>query len=141
MSKNLYESLKEFTNSPTKQDKINALRRNKSFAMTNMLQAVFHPNVKFLFDEPVPYKRDNVPPGMAYSTFAQELDRVYLFIEGHPKASPNLTMKRRKELLFQVLEALEPKEADVYMSMICKKPPVKGLTYAIVKEAFPDLLP
>jgi hypothetical protein len=29
----------------------------------------------------------------------------------------------------------------VFMNMILKKQKVKGLTYKIVKEAFPDLLP
>jgi hypothetical protein len=44
-------------------------------------------------------------------------------------------------LLIQILEALEASEADVFMNMILKDLKVKGLTYKIVQEAFPDLLP
>jgi len=36
---------------------------------------------------------------------------------------------------------MEAKEADIFASMILKKSKYKGLTYDVVKEAFPELLP
>jgi hypothetical protein len=78
---------------------------------------------------------------MGYSSMDIEMKRIYLFVEGSQKASKNLTDIRRQQLLIQILEALEASEADVFMNMILKDLKVKGLTYKIVQEAFPDLLP
>ena len=54
--------------------------------------------------------------------------------------SPNLTPQRKEQILIQILEALEKREAEIYMNMLLKKQVVKGLDSKIVKEAFPDLL-
>jgi hypothetical protein len=70
-----------------------------------------------------------------------ELKRVYLFVEGSTKAPKTLTDIRRQHILIQILEALEAKEADVFMNMLLKDLKVKGLTYKIIQEAFPGLLP
>jgi hypothetical protein len=65
---------------------------------------------------------------------------MYLFQKGHPE-SANVTTERRKQLLLQFLEALEPREAEVIIGIFKKDQGVKGLTYNFVKDAFPDLLP
>ena len=49
-------------------------------------------------------------------------------------------MKLEKSLI-QILETLEAKESEIFVNMLLKKQEVKGLTPAIVKEAFPDILP
>ena len=53
----------------------------------------------------------------------------------------SLTEKRRAELLLQILESIEPREAEVILGIFQKDLGVKGLDYKFVKEAFPDLLP
>jgi hypothetical protein len=78
---------------------------------------------------------------MSYSSIAQELSRAYLFERDNPRVAPTLSLKRKTEILIQILEVLEAKEAEVFMNMLLKKQNVKGLDYAIVKEAFSDLLP
>jgi hypothetical protein len=77
---------------------------------------------------------------MGYNTIHQELGRVYLFSTNSPRVPENLTQKRKEEILIQILEALEAKEAEIFMNMLLKKQNVNGLTAAIVKEAFPGLL-
>jgi DNA-directed RNA polymerase sigma subunit (sigma70/sigma32) len=52
-----------------------------------------------------------------------------------------LTDKRRTELLFQILNSIEPREAEIIMGIFVKDQGVKGLTYKFVKEAFPNMLP
>jgi len=44
-------------------------------------------------------------------------------------------------LFIEMLETIHPEDAKILLNMIQKKPPVKGLTEKVVKEAFPDLLP
>lgn len=139
--KNLYEVFEEFEKAPDRQTKIDVLRRNKSYALECVLRGTFHPNIRYVFDEMPDYKKSNSPPGLGYTSIHQELDRVYLFEANHPKVAANLSLDRKKYLLIQMLEALENKEAEIFAGMLMKKLPVKGLTYKLVEEAFPGLLP
>ena len=107
----------------------------------SVLQGAFSPNVKFSIKKIPEYKSENVPAGMSYNHINDALNRVYLFQEDHPRCPPALTEKRKIELLIQILEALEPKEADVFASMIKKDLKISHLTPALIKEAFPGLLP
>lgn len=138
--KNIYEVLNDFKSVKTKQERIDVLKRNDTWALRMVLQAVFHPNVKF--DTPVPeWKKIEVPPGMSYEHMSGALSRAYLFQEGNPKRPPALTEKRREELLIQLLESLEPPEAEVFANMMRKDLKVPYLTQALVNEAFAGLLP
>lgn len=139
--KNIYEVFDEFEKKTKKEEKKEVLLRNKSYALRNILKGNFDPNVQFIFDKPIQYKASDSPPGMAYSSIHQELGRIYLFEKNNPKVDPNLTQKRKEVILAQILEALEKREAEIFQAMILKKLKVKGLTYDLVKETFPDLLP
>jgi len=50
-------------------------------------------------------------------------------------------VNKRKQLLLQLIESLEPREAEVVIGILSKDLGVKGLNYKFVKEAFPQLLP
>lgn len=139
--KNLYEVFDEFQKATKKEDKIAVLRNNKSYALDCVLRGAFHPNIEYVISEVPKYKPSDAPIGFGYSSIHQELDRVYLFETHNPKTSPNLTLDKKKSLLVQILESLEAREAEIYAGMLVKKLPVKGLTYKIVSEAFPGLLP
>lgn len=139
--KNVYEIFDEFEKAETKEDKINVLRRNDCFALRQILNGTFNPNIYFVIDRVPYYKPSDAPPGMGYTTIHSELGRAYLFQTEHPKLDPNTTMETREKVLIQILEALEAREAEIFMNMLLKKQKVKGLNAKIVKEAFNDLLP
>lgn len=138
--KQIYEVFEDFEKSKTKKDKIEVLRKNNNFALQTVLQAVFNPSVEFMVDKVPYYKPEQVPPGMGYSTIMQELDRLYLLVKDHPKCPPTLSQERREQILIQMLESLEAKEAVVFMNMILKNLKIKGLDDKIVEEAFPGLI-
>ena len=139
--KNLYEVFDEFEQAPNREAKIDVLRKNRTYALECILRGTFHPDIKYVFDEIPPYMDSLTPPGMGYTNIHQELDRVYLYEQNNPRVAPNLTLERKKYLLVQSLEAMEQKESAIYAGMLIKRLPVKGLTYKLVAEAFPDLLP
>jgi hypothetical protein len=139
-NKNIYEVLDEFKTAKTKQDRIGVLRKNDTWALKSVLQGVFHPDVKFNVKIPE-YKKEDVPPGMSYDHMTSALQRAYLFQEGNPRTPPALTEKRKIELLIQILESLEPKEAEVFANMLKKDLKTPYLTEALVNEAFDGLLP
>lgn len=135
----MYEIFEEFKTSP---DKPSVLRKYADFqAFTTLLQGAFHPAIQFVIKTLPEYKKVAVPPGMGYSNIPVELNRIYLFVEGSTRVDPKLSLERKNELLIQILEALEPPEAEVYGNLIMKDLKVPGLTYDLVKEVFPQLLP
>lgn len=138
--KNIYEIFTEFENAENLEDKILVLRYNASYALKNVLRGTFDPNIRFTIKEIPEYKKSDSPPGMGYSSIHHELGRVYLFEENNPKVDPNLSVERKRQILIQILESLEAKEAEVFANMLLKKQDVKGLTYMVVREAFPDLI-
>lgn len=139
--KNLYEIFDEFQKASKKDEKIAVLRNNNCYALECVLRGAFHPEIKYVFDEVPQYKASDAPIGLGYSSIHQELDRVYLFEVNNPRVAPALTFERKKYILAQMLESLEGREAEIFAGMLVKKLPVKGLTYKIVAEAFPGLLP
>ena len=140
-NKNLYEVFAEFRKAKTKQERIDVLRRNDSYALRKAAFGVFNPDVKFVLTEVPKFKREKVPEGFSYSHMTEALERIYLFIEGHPNVSPNLSVERKQQLLTQILESLEEKEADVYLSVLRKDFGIPYLTKNLFDEAFPGLLP
>lgn len=140
-TKNIYEIFDEFQQRTTKEDRLAVLRYNESYALKSVLQGMFHPNIQFVVERVPNYKPSDAPAGLGYTSINQELGRAYLFEKNNPRVDPNLPYERKEQILIQILEALEKREAEVYLMMLLKKPKVKGLDYKIVKEAFPDLLP
>ena len=63
-----------------------------------------------------------------------------LFKKNNPDAE-KLTPEKRNQLLLQLLESIEPREAEVVVGILRKDLGVRGLDYKFVKEAFPNLLP
>ena len=139
--KNIYEVFDEFEKAKTKDEKVYVLRRNASYALKEVLRGTFNPNIRFFISEAPKYRPSDAPIGLGYSSIHQELGRAYLFELGNPKVAPTLTEKRKIQILTQILETLESKEAKIFVNMLLKKQEVKGLTPAIVKEAFPDIIP
>jgi hypothetical protein len=141
MNRNVYEIFDDFTKANTRDEKIAVLRKNECYALRNVLQGTFDSRISFTVEKVPNYKPSDAPPGMGYSTIHQELSRVYLFESNNPKVSSNLSEKRKEEILIQILEVLEKREAEIFMNMLMKKQKVPGLTEKIVREAFPNLLP
>ena len=77
--KNLYEVFEEFEKAPKREEKIDILRNNKSYALECVLRGAFHPNVRYVIDEIPTYRKSDSPAGLGYTSIHQELGRVYLF--------------------------------------------------------------
>jgi hypothetical protein len=137
--KNIYEVFDDFRNVKTKAERIEVLRRNDTWALRQILLGAFHPNIHFTVKIPE-YKSQDMPAGMSYSNMTTELGRIYLFVKDNPKTPTGLTEKRKQEILIQILEVLEEKEAEVFANMIRKDLKVPYLTEVMVNDAFPGLL-
>lgn len=140
--KNIYEVFDDFKAAKTKKDRVDVLRKNDTWALKQVLLGTFHKGVEFNVDNIPEFKRDdNLPPGMSYNHMTDALNKIYLFMKNNPRTPAALTDKRKTELLIQLLESLEPKEADVFISILKKDLKVPYLTEALIHETFPGLLP
>ena len=137
--KNVYEILNEFKTASGKNERVAVLKANDSYALRQVLLGTFQKEIEFDVEVPK-FNRQEIPPGMAYSHMTSVLDRVYLFVKGHPRRPDGLTAQRQTELLIQILESIEPPEADVFVAMLKKDLKVSYLTPTLVNEAFPGLL-
>ena len=140
--KNLYEVFDEFEEAKTKKERMDIIGKNLNATLVEVLKLTFHPNYQWFMDElPENYKiPQDVLPGITHDTLNNQLRRIYIVQKGHPTAEA-LTPKRRNELLIQMLESLEPREAEIIAGILRKDQGVKGLDYKFAKEAFKDLLP
>ena len=69
---------------------------------------------------------------------AVQLNFQYLFVEG---GNPNLKPARREYLFIELLESVHDQEAQLLLQIKDKKIKCRGLTYKLVKETFPELIP
>ena len=140
--KPLYEIFVEFESCGNKKQRMEVIGKNLSQTLVDVLKFTFHPDFKWKVKElPESYKvPTDVLPGITYDSLNSQLRRLYMFREGN-RTAETLTEKRREELLIQLLESIEPREAEVILGIFQKDLGVKGLDYKFVKEAFPDLLP
>lgn len=140
MIKSLYEIFDEVAAAQTDEDRIRILRANGRQTVKNVLQGAFHPAIKFVIKQRVPYNpAKETPAGMGYTSIDVEQKRIYIFVEGSTKVDPGLKLPRKINILIQILESMEPREAEIFMNMILKDLKVPGLTYDVVKRAFPDI--
>lgn len=140
--KNIYEVFDEFEAAETKKEKMAVIEKNLSQTLVQVLELTFHPDYEWLITEmPDNYKiPTDILPGLSPNQLSTQLRKLYLFRKGEPNAE-QLTPEKRNQLLLQILETIEPREAEVIIGIFQKNQGVKGLTYKFVKEAFPNLLP
>ena len=115
------------------------LLENESNPLKDLLRYAFHPDIKFALPsgEP-PFKTIGSPDEYNPTYLYPNIRKFYLYIEG---GHDGLTQLRREQLFIQMLESLHPKEAKVVIQVKDKKLKYRGLTYKLVKETFPEILP
>ena len=139
--KNIYEIFDEFEMATSKKEKLAVIEKNLSRTLIQVLELAFHPDYEWLINEmPNEYKIPDTLPGISRCQLSTEIRKLYLFKKGDATAE-KLSDEKRKQLLLQLIESLEPREAEVVIGILSKDLGVKGLNYKFVKEAFPQLLP
>ena len=151
MTKLYWEIFEEVAAAESREDKRNVLKKYQNRMLETVLIAMFHPDVSFVIKKVPPYKVSDAPVAMGYSILEQEFPRIYILQDQtkpikdvwrpfNPKIT-NIPLKRREEICIQMLEALDGKEAKLLASIIERSFTYKGLTYKLVKDTFPGLLP
>lgn len=117
--------------------KVNWLRQNSSTTLHMILRGAYDPTVKWLLPEGNPPYKVNDIVDQQHRLFT-ESRKLYLFVEG---GNPSLKQMRREQLYIELLEAVDPEDAKLLLSIKDKKLPYPGVTLNIVNLAFPGLIP
>lgn len=133
-----FEIFEKFEKAEKRADKIEVLRKSADSNFIEFLMMALHPNIEFDVEIPE-YKPSLDPAGLNYLYLHVEVRKLYRFIKNHPSRSPNLTAKRQKELLLQILEGLHQKEAELLIRCIKKDLRIPFLTPKLIREAFPGI--
>jgi len=135
MAKLPHEVFEDFAKAKTKAEKVAILRSNESWALKDILKGTLDPKVKWDLPEGAPpYLPSSHSEPMA--SIFRENTKFRYFVKNN---NVNISQMKREQIFIGVLEAVHPKDAELVISMINKKSPVKGLTLKIAQEAFPDL--
>ena len=116
------------------------LRENGTRAIQELIRLNFDTDIKFLLPEGTPpYVFRGTPEGFP-TTLYPEVRKFYIFCEG---GGANIQQIKRESIFIQMLENIHPDEAKIVIAMKDKKlnELYDTITYKLVREAFPDLLP
>ena len=138
------EILKQVTLAPTKEEKVAVIKKYDNPVLMAMLQLNFNKNLHFDLPEgSPPFKRNTLPIGLTDSNLYNEFRRLYLVIKDHPKRPPHMKRLQVENIFIQILESCHETEADLLIQVKDRQlsKVYKGLTEAIVREAYPTILP
>lgn len=106
-------------------------------AFKDILRGMFDDTLEFLLPEGKPPYTPNIPESVP-STLLKQHRQFGYFVRGGPGTS--LPAYKRERMFIELLESVHPDDALLVLAMVGKKPPFKGLTKKLVKEAFPNLI-
>ena len=133
------EIMEQFTHANTKEEKIHILRRNDDPRFRFFLELALNPNVEWDIELPYKYRPAVEPAGLNYAYLDTEMPKMYRFLKNHPNRPEGYTTEKTTPQLQVILESLHKDEAAILADLIRNKFKVKGLTPALVKEAFPGI--
>jgi len=122
-----------------REERIRFLRMNKSPGLTDILRINYDETVIPALPQGAPtYKQDDAPKGYEYTILNKAYTQFKYFFKG-PVANGMKPLKR-EGLFLNLLESLNPEEAELLIAAKDKKMKYKGITKKLVCDAFPNLI-
>lgn len=126
------EILNELRNLPTKQEKIQHLRKNKSAPLIFLMKCAF--TTKFDKVKYIPkYEVDDSPAGYSYTSLRKTWKNIPYFFEKKEGAA----LEKQKKKLLIMLESLHWTESALVENILTKNLEALPIDLQTMKEAFP----
>jgi len=138
---NVRETFEEIAKAKTREEKRKVLKKRENFATKALLQLNFHPAAKWLLPPGAPPYTPSVEGDMGSNSLHFEVKKLDYYTDPSPHSLDEIPMLRREAMFVGLLERLDPKDAVMMVAIKDKKLSYKGLTYKLVKDTWPDLLP
>ena len=133
---NVVETLEMVGNAKTREEKKQILLDRENFATKAILQLNYHPNVKWKIPKGAPPYTPS--ENQADASLHFEVKKLNYYSDPSPH---NLPMLKREGMFVQLLERLDPADAELLLAVKDQKLSYRGLTYKLVRDTWPDLLP
>ena len=130
------EILDKVHKAKTKEQKVSILKQNDSEGLRMVIKSSFDPKIEWSIPEgEVPYRANDVPAGTEHTVLAMESKKLWHFIKGADKGTPQ---HKKEQMFIQMLEGLHDSEAKLLIAAKDKRihQVYKGLSTNVVKEAF-----
>jgi len=140
MARKLVSEVLEAAGKIVKRDeRIKFLQLNKSPGLTDILRIQYDDSIVSVLPEGAPsYQQDDAPKGYEYTILNKAYTNFKYFFKG-PVANDMKPLKR-EGLFLNLLESLNPEEAELLIAAKDKKMKCKGITKRLVNDAFPNLI-
>ena len=133
---NVVETLEMVGKAKTREEKKQILLDRENFATKAILQLNYHPDVKWKIPKGAPpyTPSDN----QADASLHFEVKKLDYYVKG---GGHDLSMLKRESMFVQLLERVDPKDAKLLIAVKDQNLSYKGLSYKLVRDVWPDLLP
>ena len=122
-----------------REERIKFLRLNKSPGLTDILRIQYDDSIVSVLPLGAPsYKQDDAPKGYEYTILNKAYTQFKYFFKG--TVSSGMKPLKREGLFLNLLESLNPEEAELLIAAKDKKMKSKGITKRLVNDTFPGLL-
>ena len=138
---NVRETFEEIAKAKTREEKREVLKQRENFATKALLQLNYRPSVKWLLPPGSPPYTPATQGDMTSNSLHYEVKKLDYYTDPSPHSLDELPMLRRESMFVGLLERLDPQDAILLIAIKDKKLSYKGLTYKLVKDTWPDLLP
>lgn len=132
----VYEVLEKARKARSKEQKIQILKDNETWALKDILRGTFDTSLEWNLPsgEP-PYKpaKEDAPTNLL-----KEHKNFVYFVKGF-RESNRLHPAKRESIFIGLIEGIHPMDAKLVIGMINKTKP-EGISRPVVEEAFPGLL-
>ena len=134
----VFEIIEEFEKATNKaQRKEVLLKYSDVNALLDILRGTFDDALEFNLPKGRPPYTPNLPESVPSSLHRKHRDFGY-FVKG--AVADSMPAWKRERKFIEMLESVHPADAELVLSMVEKKSPVKFLTKKLVQEAFPKLI-
>ena len=132
----VFEVIEEASKAKTKKEKIELLQKHQSAALKDILRGTYDDTLQFNLPPGEPPFTANDPHNAPSNLMKQHKQFGY-FIKGG--SGEKLHVLKKEMMFIRLLEAIHPADAKLVCNMT-NKVKINGLTKAVVKEAFPNLI-
>ena len=135
---NVVETLEMVDEAKTRDEKREILKSRDNYATRALLQLNFHPDVKWHIPRGAPPYTPSQESDSTEGSIHFEVKKLNYFVKG---GGHDLSMLKRESMYVQLLERVAAKDAKLLISVKDQNLSYKGLSYKLVRDVWPDLLP
>ena len=135
---NVVETLEMVDKAKTREEKREILKSRENYATQALLQLNYHPDVEWWIPKGNPPYTPSQVADSPEGSIHFEVKKLSYYVKsgGH-----NLSMLKRESMFVQLLERVDPEDAKLLIAVKDQNLSYKGLSYKLVRDVWPDLLP